>query len=101
MEVESIDEGTVGKIIVAAGTEGVKVGAVIMQLLEDGETAADLGAPVAAPAPALEAKTAPEPAPAPAPAAAASSAPAAAVVPNDPDISSSRSSRLFPAPSSA
>ena len=86
MEVESIDEGTVGKIIVAAGTEGVKVGAVIMQLLEDGETAADLGAPAAAPAPALEAKTAPEPAPAPAPAAAASSAPAAAVVPNDPDI---------------
>ena len=84
MEVESIDEGTVGKIIVAAGTEGVKVGAVIMQLLEDGETAADLGAPAAAPA--LEAKTAPEPAPAPAPAAAASSAPAAAVVPNDPDI---------------
>ena len=86
MEVESIDEGTVGKIIVAAGTDGVKVGAVIMQLLEDGETAADLGAPAAAPAPALEAKTAPEPAPAPAPAAAASSAPAAAVVPNDPDI---------------
>ena len=84
MEVESIDEGTVGKIIVAAGTEGVKVGAVIMQLLEDGETAADLGAPAAAPA--LEAKTAPEPGPAPAPAAAASSAPAAAVVPNDPDI---------------
>ena len=84
MEVESIDEGTVGKIIVAAGTEGVKVGAVIMQLLEDGETAADLGAPAAAPA--LEAKTAPEPAPAPAPAAAASSAPAAAFVPNDPDI---------------
>ena len=81
MEVESIDEGTVGKIIVAAGTDGVKVGAVIMQLLEDGETAADLGAPAAAPA------AAPEPASAPAPAAAAaSSAPAAAIVPNDPDI---------------
>ena len=42
MEVESIDEGTVGKIIVAAGTDGVKVGAVILQLLEDGETAACL-----------------------------------------------------------
>ena len=83
MEVESIDEGTVGKIIVAAGTDGVKVGAVIMQLLEDGETAADLGAPAAAPA--AEAKAAPEPAAAPAPAA-ASSAPAAAIVPNDPDI---------------
>ena len=81
MEVESIDEGTVGKIIVAAGTDGVKVGAVIMQLLEDGETAADLGAPAAGPA------AAPEPASAPAPAAAAApSAPAAAIVPNDPDI---------------
>ena len=83
MEVESIDEGTVGKILVAAGTDSVKVGAVIMQLLEDGETAADLGAPAASPAPVA---AAPEPAAAPAPTAAASSAPAAAVVPNDPDI---------------
>ena len=48
MEVESIDEGVVGKIIVPAGTDGVKVGAVILQLLEDGENAADLGAPAAA-----------------------------------------------------
>ena len=47
MEVESIDEGIVGKIVVAAGTDGVKVGAVILQLLEDGETEADLGAPAA------------------------------------------------------
>ena len=47
MEVESIDEGVVGKIVVAAGTNGVKVGAVILQLLEDGETEADLSsAPV-------------------------------------------------------
>ncbi|MDA8707997.1 pyruvate dehydrogenase complex E1 component subunit beta [Hellea sp.] len=37
MEVESIDEGTVGKITVEAGTDGVKVGTVILQLLEDGE----------------------------------------------------------------
>ncbi len=49
MEVESIDEGTVGKIIVAEGSEGVKVGAVILQLLEDGESADDLGAPASAP----------------------------------------------------
>ena len=79
MEVESIDEGVVGKIIVAAGTDGVKVGAVILQLLEDGETAADLGTP-AAPAPAAAAPT-PEPA-----APAASAAPAAATVARDPDI---------------
>jgi len=52
MEVESIDEGIVGKILVAEGSENVKVGAVILQLLEDGESAADLGAPSASPAPA-------------------------------------------------
>jgi len=49
MEVESIDEGIVGKITVAAGSENVKVGTVILQLLEDGESAADLGAPASAP----------------------------------------------------
>ena len=81
MEVESIDEGTVGKIIVAAGTDNVKVGAVILQLLEDGESAADLGAPAAAPA----APAAAAPAPAPTPTMNAS-APSAAVVPNDPSI---------------
>ncbi len=47
MEVESIDEGTVGKIVVAAGTDNVKVGAVILQLLEEGDSADDLSsAPV-------------------------------------------------------
>lgn len=37
MEVEAVDEGTLGKIMVAAGTEGVKVNAVIAVLLEEGE----------------------------------------------------------------
>jgi pyruvate dehydrogenase E1 component beta subunit len=51
MEVEAVDEGTIGKLLVAAGTEGVKVGAVIAQLLEDGESADDLSTPAnAAPA---------------------------------------------------
>ena len=77
MEVESIDEGTVGKIIVAAGTDNVKVGAVILQLLEDGESAADLGAPAQAAAPAAAPATAAAP---------AAAAPAAKLVPNDPDI---------------
>jgi len=45
MEVESIDEGIVGKITVAAGTDNVKVGTVILQLLEDGESANDLSVP--------------------------------------------------------
>ena len=74
MEVESIDEGVVGKIIVAEGSENVKVGAVILQLLEDGETIADLGAPAASPAPAA----APQPEAAPVAAAAPSPTPKAA-----------------------
>ena len=46
MEVEAVDEGTVGKIVVAEGTEGVKVNAVIAVLLEEGEdaSAAESGA---------------------------------------------------------
>mgnify|MGYP003627078487 CR=1 FL=1 len=39
MEVESIDEGVVGKILVAEGTEAVAVNDVIGILLEDGEDA--------------------------------------------------------------
>ncbi len=38
MEVEVVDEGVVGEITVAEGSEGVAVGAVIARLLEDGET---------------------------------------------------------------
>jgi len=37
MEVEAVDEGTIAKIHVAAGTDGVKVNAVIAVLAEDGE----------------------------------------------------------------
>jgi pyruvate dehydrogenase E2 component (dihydrolipoamide acetyltransferase) len=40
MEVESIDEGIIGKILVAEGTEGVPVNEIIGILLEDGEDAA-------------------------------------------------------------
>ena len=75
MEVESIDEGTVGKILVAEGAEEVPVGQLIAVLLEEGEDAgalADVGDGGGAPAPAPAAKPAPEPAaaatPAPAPA---------------------------------
>ncbi len=80
MEVESIDEGVVGKIVVAAGTDNVKVGAVILQLLEDGESADDLGKPAAAPV------TAAEEAPKTETPAAGSGGPVTAVVPNDPSI---------------
>ena len=37
MEVEAVDEGVLGKIIVAGGTENVKVNDVIGVLLEEGE----------------------------------------------------------------
>ena len=47
MEFESIDEGTVGKILVAEGTEGVKVGTVIALLNGEGEDAAAAPAPAA------------------------------------------------------
>ncbi|AQS41527.1 MAG: Branched-chain alpha-keto acid dehydrogenase subunit E2 [Candidatus Tokpelaia hoelldobleri] len=55
MEVEAVDEGTVAKIVVPAGTQGVKVNALIAVLAEDGEDlaeaarAADGSAPAAAP----------------------------------------------------
>ncbi len=41
MEVESIDEGTVAELLVADGTEDIKVGAVIARLTAEGEAAAD------------------------------------------------------------
>ena len=50
MEFEAVDEGVIGKILVAEGTEGVKVGTVIAVIGEAGEAASP--APVSAPAPA-------------------------------------------------
>ena len=77
MEVESIDEGTVGQLLVPEGAQGVKVNALIAVLLADGEDASAISAaPEAAPAPAAEA-SAPAAAPAPAAAAPATAAPAA------------------------
>jgi pyruvate dehydrogenase E1 component beta subunit len=42
MEVEAVDEGTIGKILVSEGTEGVKVNTPIAILLQEGESADDL-----------------------------------------------------------
>ncbi|SIQ10675.1 pyruvate dehydrogenase E1 component beta subunit [Rhizobium sp. RU20A] len=53
MEVEAVDEGVIGKLLVAAGTEGVKVNTPIAVLLQDGESAdAAAAAPAKAEAPA-------------------------------------------------
>ena len=42
MEFEAVDEGTIGKILIDEGTEGVKVNTPIAVLLEDGESADDI-----------------------------------------------------------
>ena len=42
MEFEAVDEGTIGKILIEAGTEGVKVNTAIAVLLEEGEDASDI-----------------------------------------------------------
>ena len=50
MEPDAVDEGVISKIMIAEGTEGVKVNAVIAVLLEDGESAGDISASAATPA---------------------------------------------------
>ncbi|MBC7987280.1 MAG: E3 binding domain-containing protein, partial [Sphingomonadaceae bacterium] len=48
MEFEAIDEGTIAKILVAEGTDEVKVGTVIAIIAEEGEDAGAVPSPVAA-----------------------------------------------------
>jgi len=75
MEFEAVDEGVIGKILIAEGTEGVKVNVAIAIMLEDGESADDIGAaPAPAPAAAAPAEAAATPTPASAPAPAAPAA---------------------------
>jgi pyruvate dehydrogenase E2 component (dihydrolipoamide acetyltransferase) len=50
MEVEAVDEGILARIVVPAGTDGVKVNSLIAILLEEGEDAAALDKSAAAPA---------------------------------------------------
>ncbi|MEC9345201.1 MAG: pyruvate dehydrogenase complex dihydrolipoamide acetyltransferase [Pseudomonadota bacterium] len=78
MEVEAVDEGTIGKLLVDEGTEGVKVNAPIALLLEEGEDKSALDGAVHAAASAqapraeeparkeTQKKAEPEPSPAPA-----------------------------------
>ncbi|UUX50199.1 pyruvate dehydrogenase complex E1 component subunit beta [Nisaea acidiphila] len=81
MEVEAVDEGVVGKLLVAAGTDNVAVNTPIAVLLEEGE---DASAADAAPAAAPAAEPAPAPA-AEAPAATAPSAPVSSAPASDED----------------
>lgn len=72
MEFEAVDEGVIEKILVAEGTDNVKVGTVIAVIAGEGEdvssaTAAPAPSPTPAPAPAASAPAStPTPAPAPA-----------------------------------
>jgi pyruvate dehydrogenase E2 component (dihydrolipoamide acetyltransferase) len=96
MEVEAIDEGVLGKILIEAGTENVAVNTPIAIMLEEGESADDIGSDAgSAPAPAPKPAAKPEPAPAPAPKPAAA-APAPAAKPAAPGSSSG--DRVFASP---
>ncbi len=75
MEFEAVDEGVISKILIAEGTEGVKVNTAIAVLLEEGESADAM--PASAPAAPAEA--------APAAAPAAAEAPSAPTVDSSPD----------------
>ncbi len=87
MEFEAVDEGTIGKILVADGSEGVKVNTPIAVLLEDGESADDIGSTTRAPA------TEPGPQPQAPAAPAAAAAPPATAAPK-----SASGSRIFASP---
>ena len=86
MEVEAVDEGVLGKILVADGTEGVKVNAPIAVLVAKGEAVPAAASP---PPPAV-------PAPMPATASAPVAAPALPAAP--PPKASSDGSRVFISP---
>ncbi|KGK79983.1 branched-chain alpha-keto acid dehydrogenase subunit E2 [Thalassobacter stenotrophicus] len=85
MEFEAVDDGVVGKILVAEGSEGVKVNTPIAVMLEDGESADDIGAASA-------------PAPAAAPAATPTEAAPAAATPAPAAAKAADGSRLFATP---
>jgi pyruvate dehydrogenase E2 component (dihydrolipoamide acetyltransferase) len=89
MEVEAVDEGVLGKILVADGTVGVKVNEPIAVLVEAGEAVPTAGAAKAAP-PAAKA--------APAPAAKAAPAPVPAANSHAPNGTAHAGARLFASP---
>jgi pyruvate dehydrogenase E1 component beta subunit len=89
MEVEAVDEGTLGKILVPEGTLDVAVNTPIAIILGDGESAGDVTSKVndvAAKAPAKPAREQDAPAPAETPAAPASVSPPVQEAANDPEV---------------
>jgi len=96
MEVEAVDEGIVAKLVVPAGTEAVKVNAVIAILAEEGEDVAAAASGGGSAAPKAEAAPAPKADAAPAPAAAPTAAPAPAAASAAPAASTGE--RVFASP---
>jgi len=100
MEVESIDDGIVAKLLVPAGSEGVKVNQIIAILALEGEDVAQVAqgsdvtaTPVAALGGEVEQK--PEPS---AVAVAAVAAPVSPQIPQAPQIEKTNSTRIFASP---
>ncbi|MBU1335190.1 MAG: pyruvate dehydrogenase complex dihydrolipoamide acetyltransferase [Devosia sp.] len=100
MEVEAVDEGKIGKIMVAEGTEGVKVNAVIAVLLQEGESADAAAAPKAEAPKAAPAADAPK-AEAPKPAAEAPKGDAGAVTRANAETQAAPEAKAAPAPTAA
>ncbi|MEM8743310.1 MAG: pyruvate dehydrogenase complex dihydrolipoamide acetyltransferase [Pseudomonadota bacterium] len=101
MEVEAVDEGTIGKILIAEGTEHVAVNKPIAVLLEEGEDASAIDSASSAPAAAPEAPaapTAPTPEPAPAAAPQAEAKPEPAPAPQPAPKSNGQAGRVFASP---
>ncbi len=91
MEVEAVDEGTLARIAVPAGTEGVKVNTIIAVLAEEGEDPKKIGAPAAAPVPVPKAA-------APAPSPVAKPAPASQPASPAPHVNGGSDGRTFVSP---
>lgn len=102
MEVEAVDEGTVAKLVVAEGTQGVKVNALIAILAEDGEDVAEAakGGDAAPKAEASKTEASKEEAPKdePKPEAKKEAAPAASAPAKAEQSSTDKGNRVFASP---
>ena len=99
MEVEAVDEGVMGDILVPEGAQGIKVNQPIARLLEEGEDASALKtAPKAAPPAAAPPTPASKPA---APAPASATAPQAAASPTAASRQPAPTAKAPPAPAAA
>lgn len=94
MEYEAVDEGTMGRILVPEGTEGVKVNTPIAVLLGEGESAADIDKM----APAAASTAVPPPAATPAADKAEAAAPSAAAAPAPAASTGADGGRIFASP---